>query len=188
MPNKLILLSAEDQFPHEIEMIARFFDLGLSKLHLRKPNWSKEALRAWLNELPSVYHPKIVIHDHHSLIQEFSLAGLHFNTRNPYRKIDSSFTKSISLHSLEEVHNLAPDIDYAFLSPIFNSISKFGYKAAFDEHSLAEVLKQTRKPIYALSGMNAKTIPKALAIGFSGIVVLGAIWNKSLISKFKIDG
>lgn len=63
-------------------------------------------------------------------------------------------TVSTSLHSLEELQlELLSDADYAFLSPIFDSVSKSGYSAAFDRDQLASALTCAKCPVYALGGM-----------------------------------
>lgn len=59
---------------------------------------------------------------------------------------------STSYHSLETVLDLpAHSWDYVFLSPVFNSISKKGYQAGFDDADLKSV-SSSAVPIVALGG------------------------------------
>lgn len=43
-------------------------------------------------------------------------------------------------------------LDYAFMSPVFNSITKVGYGAAFDIDELAHAVKSCDLPVIALGG------------------------------------
>ena len=58
----------------------------------------------------------------------------------------------MSLHSLQELSEDLQGLDYAFLSPIFDSISKPGYTAAFDAEALRHALSKATCPIIALGG------------------------------------
>lgn len=179
MLSPFILLTAEDHISAEIELLISFFNSGLQCLHLRKPSWSIDQVSIFLNKIPSRYHNRIVLHDHHALHEKYRIRGLHFNNRFPitdeYLKL--SLSKSSSLHSLEELQTIPSEIDYVFLSPIFKSISKQNYPAAFDKKELTLALKNCQTPIFALGGLSPKTIPLAFEMGFKGVVVLGAVWK-----------
>ena len=58
----------------------------------------------------------------------------------------------MSLHSLGELSEDLHGLDYAFLSPVFDSISKQGYTAAFDSEALKEAVSKAACPIIALGG------------------------------------
>ena len=49
---ELILISSPSEKENEIRVIRRIFEMGLSRFHLRKPDWSLDDIRAFLNELP----------------------------------------------------------------------------------------------------------------------------------------
>jgi thiamine-phosphate pyrophosphorylase len=69
------------------------------------------------------------------------------------------------------------NLDYAFLSPIFDSISKEGYAAAgFDSAELAQVLCKAPMPVYALGGITPERLPAVRDMGFAGAGILGAVW------------
>lgn len=68
-------------------------------------------------------------------------------------------------------------VDYAFLSPIYNSISKQGYAAAaFDRRALKATLSACPIPIIALGGVTADKLPELRDLGFAGIAVIGSVW------------
>ena len=86
-----------------------------------------------------------------------------------------------SCHTLEEVHLNKLQSDYVFLSPIFDSISKQGYKAAFTEYILRCAHRDgiIDDKVVALGGITPANARKAMTLGFGGVAVLGDIWQSA---------
>ena len=62
-------------------------------------------------------------------------------------------TSSTALHQLDQLNEDHGDLHYAFLSPIFDSISKAGYHAAFADHEqLRAAVAASPLTLYALGG------------------------------------
>ena len=141
----LAVITLPDCFEGETSLVNSLFFHGLGKLHLRKPGAGKEMLSDWIREIRPEYRKRIVLRDHHDLAREFSLGGIHLNGRNPEvpewldRKV---FTVSRSCHSIQEIRENLAECDYLFLSPVFDSISKEGYGAAFSPSSLREAAEE----------------------------------------------
>ncbi|HXD94336.1 MAG TPA: thiamine phosphate synthase, partial [Bacteroidia bacterium] len=75
--------------------------------------------------------------------------------------------------------------EYVFLSPVFDSISKTGYKSNFDLENLKPFLKK-HKNVIALGGVNTKNIELIKQVGFSGAAFIGAVWqNKNPAKSYK---
>jgi thiamine-phosphate pyrophosphorylase len=113
-------------------------------------------------------------------ISEISVQQLNTNESNNY--ISTSF------HSLEEIKQNSKNYEYAFLSPVFDSISKQGYKSTFDKTTLKTQLTELNKnvEIIALGGIDENNIQQAMELGFDGVAVLGAVWqSENPIEKFK---
>lgn len=72
-------------------------------------------------------------------------------------------------------------MDYLFLSPIFNSISKEGYESGFTIEELESASDKgiINDKVFALGGIDEKTIPELRSISFGGVTVLGALWGKN---------
>lgn len=87
---------------------------------------------------------------------------------------------------MEEIDRIPFHTDYLFLSPIFDSISKYGYRSKFDPDTLKSFLNSTDKQIIALGGVDADRVSSCRKMGFAGVALLGYIWNKSeeAISRF----
>ncbi|WP_187270228.1 thiamine phosphate synthase [Pontibacter qinzhouensis] len=177
---KLIVITTPVPFAGEIPLVCQLLEMRLETLHVRKPEFSCQEMRDYLNEIPLPYHPRLMLHSHHELAQEYKLKGLHFP--GTARAGAANMPKqhllfSTSFHKLEELQQPQPLFDYAFLSPIFNSISKEGYEAAFTPAAVQEALKKATVPVVALGGIDTDNLAAVRELGFAGAAVLGAIWQ-----------
>ncbi len=147
---KLIVISNPTNFKDEQALLCSLFEAGMECFHVYKPLFSKEEVQNYIQEIPSQYHNKIVVH--------------------------SDYFK---FHSLKEMEDCKEEYDYAFLSPIFDSISKAGYKSKFDLKELKSsplLRRGVGAEVIALGGIDENTIEEAISLGFDGAAVLGAIW------------
>jgi thiamine-phosphate pyrophosphorylase len=118
-------------------------------------------------------------------MNDYNLRGIHIRAEDKDQKVsivsrykssdDTSI--SISCHRLRELAEDNSGVDYAFLSPVFDSISKSGYKAGFDHSKLAEALERINLDVVALGGCRAEYLQKIKKMGFAGAAFLGAVWN-----------
>ncbi len=194
---KIIVLSNPTSLSHEIELINELFVSGLQHFHLRKPHMEENEMSAFIEKIDQVHHHKIMVHTNHELVERYGLAGRHFPSRER-KKITSRggneelFAKkncvfSTSFHGIAEIQTSAFIYDYAFLSLVFDSISKGGTKSTFrdltfEKHS---ELYQTNK-IIALGGVSEERIELVKKYGFAGAALLGAIWGeKNPVQSFE---
>jgi thiamine-phosphate pyrophosphorylase len=84
--------------------------------HVHKPLFSGEEIQNYIHQIPSQYHHKITLHSNH-----------------------------LKFHSLKELEVCKEKFDYAFLSPIFDSISKAGYKSTFNLDEVKSFLQKRKK-------------------------------------------
>ena len=128
---RILVITGEAFRPSEAEEIRLLLDEGAERIHLRKPQAAEESMRRLIESLPQRLYPRLTLHDHLPLAVEYGLGGVHLNSRS--RRVPDGFrgVVSCSCHTLEELA-LHPEADYCFLSPIFDSISKSGYRAAFN--------------------------------------------------------
>ena len=177
---KWITITSPEFLSGEAIFIDKLFLQGLDLLHVRKPDASLEAYKRLLLQIPKQWYSRIVLHEHFALAEEFGLHGIHLNRR--CSQVPDSFRGSISCscHTLEEVKKQKASKDYVFLSPIFDSISKVGYHAAFSP----TLLKQTAienvidEKVIALGGITANNIPLVKEWHFGGVALLGDIWKR----------
>ena len=184
---RVIVITPEKNHPKEIELITFLFEGGLKILHIRKPNFSEDEFRTYLQQIPKKFYSKIVIHSHYKLAKEFSLKGIHLTEKaRKLKRINTSYKIiSTSFHAIEEVLKSRRNYKYVFLSPVFDSISKQGYKSNFNLKELKPFLEK-RKNIIALGGIDIENIKSIKQTGFAGAAVLGSIWeSKNPVKNYK---
>ena len=65
------------------------------------------------------------------------------------------------------------------MSPVFDSISKQGYKANFNKEELKKFLKKERKiKIMGLGGVTEDNYSELINLGFDGGAFLGSVWKQ----------
>ncbi len=177
---KLIVLSSPTPVANELAILTSMFENGLNYFHLRKPAFDLTQYENYLSSIPDKFHDKIMLHTYHDLQHKFDTKGIHFSGEPPVTmvaKFKDNTTTSISCHSFEEVKKLGQQFSYVFVSPIFDSISKIGYKSTFDPSTLKTAIAQIYpQKLIALGGINANNIKQTGNYGFDGVGVLGAIW------------
>lgn len=175
-----IVITSPGFLQGEADFIDRLFGHGLDRLHLRKPGADIGECRRLLDGISREWLPQIVVHDNFGLCREYGLGGVHLNGRNPIAPPNHEGSVSRSCHSLEEISRYKGECDYLTLSPIFNSISKQGYMAAFEPGQLAAArdsgLIDSR--VMALGGVTLENIPRVKELGFGGVAILGDVWQR----------
>ena len=190
----IVVLAPENDIPNEIEILHQLFQEGLEWYHLRKPNKNYQEHCKYLEQIDEQYHNKIVTHHFHTLINDYNLKGIHFTEQKRIDHIDNPgyyfkelnmFGKTISssFHDPQELDDCYFEFDYHLLSPVFDSISKQGYKGrGFDVNHID-------KTIIGLGGVSLDNVTILHTLGYNGVGVLGAIWNSqesvSILRKIK---
>ena len=166
-------------FDGEAEQIVQLLHSSVDLIHIRKPESKAEEVERLIMSIPSEYYPRLVLHDHHELAMKYHLHGVHLNSRNPQPPVGWEGSVSKSCHSLEEVKEWKEKCDYVSLSPIFDSISKQGYHAAFSSTEIEEASRQgiIDKKVLALGGVTFNKIDDVLRMGFGGGMILGDAWK-----------
>lgn len=204
---KLIVITSPHPIPYEAQRIRELFDCDIDTLHLRKPGASAADCARLLDVLPDECLRRIVVHDHFTLCRDYGLGGIHLNRRNPTvppfiaaarsgkstacgcQTIGCSSetrpatipTVSASCHSMAEAAAKKAEADYVFLSPIFDSISKQGYQAAYSDDALSEAAADgiIDSRVIALGGITAERMPMLRRWHFGGAAFLGDVWNRA---------
>jgi thiamine-phosphate pyrophosphorylase len=154
----IIVLSSPVPVGNEHQIIQQLFDAGLDFFQVYKPDFTEEEVENYIQQIPSQYQGKISRH------------AAHFK-----------------FHSLEELDACKENYDYAFLSPVFDSISKVNYQGKYKMDDLKAALRNTNKKIVALGGIDEDKIDAVKDAGFTGIALLGAVWKSdSPVDKYKL--
>lgn len=209
---RLIVISSEVDVENEISLVKELFNEGLELFHLRKPHWTIDDQRRFLQKSDPASLSKISVHQHYETVSEFRLKYYHvkekdreaISRRDSQRnsQIDAELKcslqtlrslsgtsrvlkKSTSFHNYNELQFESIFWDYCFLSPVFDSISKPEYKSNFKtDFNIEGDLNQR---VFALGGINKNNIEQVFEKEFYGAAVLGGIWHKpeNVINNFK---
>ena len=176
---RLIAITAEQFISDEPAKICHLLDNGFCYAHLRKPGGSDDDMRNLIQAIPPCYHSRLTLASNLGIFGEFSLGGVHLNNANLHLKsgfkgvrISKSSHCEADLLDLDEFH-------YSFISPVFSSISKAGYQAAFSSEDLKRILATDlrKQKLVALGGVTPENLPRLASLGFTSAAMLGAIWQ-----------
>ncbi|MNX44866.1 transcriptional regulator TenI [compost metagenome] len=190
----MIVISNPFAVADEIKIIHSLFEEGLSLLHIRKPDFSELEMAQFIHQIKLEFKGRIVLHNHHQLGKDLGIDRFHFSEKE--RKQNSGFparfsepcrSRSTSTHSIEDFNSLENNFHYAFLSPVFKSISKENYHPKIDLFEALKSKKNQHTKVIALGGIDAENIQKTLESGFDDVALLGSIWNnENPLKQFKL--
>lgn len=175
-------------FDGEAERISGILSKGEADfVHIRKPEASLSQIENLIKGIDPVFHNRLKLHDHFKLIENYDLGGIHLNSRNK-EIYPGACSVSKSYHSINEIledeRNYDVNkqrLDYFFISPVFDSISKKGYKANINLDSLADCIKD--KPAIALGGVTPDKFGYLSSLGFKGAAMLGHFFPSETVNK-----
>lgn len=182
---KIIAITTPKVTDEDAHIIRRLLDMGVDIVHLRKPESGIGECRKLLSALDAEYRARIIIHDYPELYYEFSLRGIHINRNITTLPEGYSGLKSRSCHSLEEVVRYKNDYDYLLLSPIFDSISKVGYRSGFDTETLRQASQSgiIDSKVIALGGVTFERIDHLKRLNFGGVAMVGALYSENIANE-----
>lgn len=211
---KLVVISPERDRSDEIDILAALFSVGLERYHVRKPHLGRAELARWIERVPECWRARLVLHQHHELVEFYQLGGRHWRddggagvmteARPGFEVAEGGALRiddrhdvplrdqglkpfppltSRSCHDLATLRAALGVYDSVFFGPVFASLSKPGYgpKDAQVGEALGALLAtrnagERRTSVLAIGGITAATAPRAGALGFDGVAVLGAVW------------
>ena len=189
----MVVITNPVNLKNEVNIINNLFTNGLDVLHIRKPDATSDDIRCLIENICGEYHPKLALHQHHEIISDYNINRLHFNEKarlgfNDGLKLltNKQWIFSTSVHSIETFNELNHAFNYAFLSPVYDSISKPGYKAGFENKDVLKYRNNFATKLIGLGGISSTNCLQALDIGFDSVALLGAIWQaQDPVSEFK---
>ncbi len=191
----LAVITSPVDIPGEMGWLEGLLEAGVEKLHLRKPGGTVERL---VEQLAPRWTSRLVVHGSVGLAARFGVPQVHGAVGMlvaPNHRNGDAGTQAVStsVHSWDELKGLPPGLAYAFISPLFDSISKPGYKAAADLLTMPPGPFPCR-PV-GMGGVSSDTVRLMMARGWTGAALLGWIWEepKEAVKRFQqikkiIDG
>lgn len=177
----IILLSPEQPVAYESAIVNTLLERGLSLFHIRKYQLTDVEMMAYVDAIDPGYRKQLVLHSHFHLANELGIERLHVREedrkQNRQEAFMTGFTLSTSVHTIAIFNTLTAIWDYAFLSPVFPSISKKGYGMV---HTVLDDLHLRCNPyvqLVGLGGINEQNYTQVFTAGADAIALLGAVWN-----------
>ena len=155
----IIVITSPGYVAEEARKIRQLLASGVDYVHIRKPDSTLREVKDLIEDIPYDMRHRLRLHGHFSLVDEFNLAGVHLNHRNP-----------------EPPLNALTACSYVTLSPIFDSISKAGYTSHFDLDKIAPTI--VGKHVVALGGVTPRHFASLREHGFYGAAMLGYVWQE----------
>ncbi len=176
---KHIVITTEGAYPNEARRIEEFLESGVELVHIRKPLWKLDQMENLIVEINEEYHNRLVIHSHFELSIKYDLHGIHHGKDRREIPDGHKGTISYSCHTINELLEKKSRYDYCTISPVFDSISKCGYKSNFSQEELQRAICDgiIDERVYALGGIDDYNIKILETMGFKGVCMLGAAWK-----------
>jgi thiamine-phosphate pyrophosphorylase len=176
----IIVITPEEFVQNETDIINELFQEGLDLLHIRKPFISSEEMTDFIQKVDAKFHCQLVLHSHYDLAKKFNISRLHFREIDRQNGLYTSFadkTISTSVHDIEAFNKLTNEWEYAFISPVFPSISKKGYGE--NSNILNEIKRRQNSDVklITLGGINENNINEVFSNRVDGVALLGVIWE-----------
>lgn len=186
----IVVISEQTKRQDEAKLVNEMFYEGLNLYHVRKYGISPDELVQFAQQIEPQFVSKLVFHQQFELGASMGITRIHLSEKDRLIWEESNWKQcnpllhySTSVHTANAFNSLPNFMEYAFISPVFDSISKPDYKAV--PIDLNQYQQNTTKRV-ALGGINAANGMKALEMGFDGIAVLGAVWQaESPVNAFK---
>lgn len=179
----IMILTPEADVVYEARYINELMKTGEQLLHIRKYGMNDSELRTYIHNISSEFHKRLVLHSHFHLAPETGIERLHFNEshrrQNLHKVYIKKYTLSTSVHSIEDFNALSPCWNYAFISPVFPSISKPGHGRENNILSHLKYRNNTTVKLIGLGGINALNCRRVYDAGADGIALLGAVWGNA---------
>lgn len=178
----ITVISPEELVQNETEIINQLFQEGLDLLHIRKPFINQNEMTDFIQKIDSEFHSQLVLHSHYNLADNFNISRFHFREIDRKNGLSQSVTVktiSTSVHDIETFNELNEEWEYAFISPVFPSISKKGYGE--NSNILNDIKKRDNRNVnlIALGGINENNIHQVFDRNVDGVALLGAIWKNT---------
>ncbi|MGJ1320792.1 thiamine phosphate synthase [Sphingobacterium spiritivorum] len=176
----MIIISPDTITPQHIELIHAIPWSDALLYHLRLPSAAKDDITPILEDIDKHLYPFIVLHYHKETALKAGIRRFHLSG-DRIKYIEQSQTDlilSASTHQINEFNSLDTRISYAFISPVYPSISKAGYQATadFKSHNIQHRTNFNSRMI-ALGGITENNISELKAMGYDDIALCGYIWK-----------
>ncbi len=178
---EIVIISPFAPVEKEAYFINCFFKLGLDYYFVRHPTATPRQLTEIQRGVAEPYRNRLIFHYTNRYLNP-ERVHLHESLRNELKEgwvrsmVGKGIFVSTSVHDPFSLRYLPDYYHFAFISPLFNSISKPGYQAEDKDIWNAPVYKGNVK-LMALGGIQYDNLHLPLSHHFDGVALLGVVCN-----------
>ena len=183
----LAILSPTDPTRDQIGQMNGLFGADLLAFILRMPGKEKVNYIEVLMGIDRIYHSRIFIPwGVRDLAEKFSIGGfyLKFSEAKALTEVEkevlSNYKVIVGCHSTKELEKVPIPVSFYLLSPVFDSISKSGYRANPGLLSDQNKTEIETYPVLAMGGVTPENYMGLFEKGYSGAAVIGSVWDDPL--------
>lgn len=183
----LAILSPTDPTPKQIEETNDLFEAGLQSFILRLPGKEPDDYVDYLFGIDRKYHSRIFIPwAVRDLAVGFPIGGfyLKFSEAKALTEDEKEALLHhrviVGCHSSEEIQEVPIPVSFFLLSPVFDSISKSGYRANPKLLSAQNKTVIETYTVLAMGGVTPENYTGLFEKGYSGAAVIGSVWDDPL--------
>src|SRR5699024_2466777 len=178
----IIGISSEVEVSNEHTTIHQLLVGGMDLFQIRKQQHSDEMINEYVGRIDPSFSDRLVLHSHLHLAGSLQIKRIHCNEKNrvlgwPFLRGD--FILSTSVHSIADFNRLSEEWTYAFLSPMFPSISKKGYGVKQTVCSKLKERVNFKTKLIGLGGIDSENYKGLRELGADGAALLGSLWHST---------
>ena len=152
-------------------------------------------MSAFIASIGIEFRKQVVLHSHHQIAEDLGIDRFHLTQKirneicseSLYAFNEKRIRLSTSTHSIDDFNCLRIFFEYAFLSPVFPSISKVNYESKIDLMDAVKCRTNFSTQLVALGGISSENIKTTIAQGFDKVALLGSIWKSNKpVENFKL--
>ena len=172
---------------NESDKINKLFKLGLDIIHINKPKYSKKELFFLLKGINTKYHDRIILHNHFSLLNKFSLKGIHVDEKSFNKFLLKAYFKllknkykiyvSSTIENFKSKSITSNTIDLFHLGPVF---MKYSEGVIVDKLNLSREsinIKSFKKDLFAIDCFTIENINSIIEVGIKAPILKDIIWK-----------
>lgn len=183
-----------------LSLISQALDAGVGGVQLREKDLNTRDLLSLGRDVHSVTAPRrvpLLVNDRIDVALALGADGVHLRSDSmsaavARRLLGPDRLIGMSAHSVEEVVEAeSQGTDFVVLGPIFATPSKIPYGPPIGLDILAEAVRRTSIPVFAIGGVTGQRIPDIQRAGAFGIAVISAILGAGDVpaaTRLLVDG
>ena len=172
------------ELPMERDHILGLLHSGLHRLHIYKPRLDRRALIDFLHQIPPVFHPRLVLHQHVDLACRFDVGGVLLPSGIGARvraAVMRMRRPGIVIHATtrdpRSVIRLKRWADRVLLGPVVQKMGETSFRELLSPADLQLVVQNHSADTIAIGGVYPETIDEIRDRGFGVVALQGAVWK-----------